>query len=443
MYSAKTFDVRSKYANHQTLLTNIVNGNGNAMMIQRMKPEDAAPPATLGLALEVLADDVPVYERGDDDSLTLDQDGNPIPTGDMIPGHKTRWVLRELTDNAIGTGQSMAGSLSNAGDTAQSTIYPIADLQVADFGSHGNLKGIRLWAPTTESASDPADEEVIADQNAFLYRIQMIERPDAKSQPNVVQTMSGSQSVQFSFKEGAINTRTDSELFIDQILLDAYRDLDNAPKQFGPFNGLHVYHDNLQTILDMLYNTELVHQPEWPADADVGRHLVNIVGGKTVSGVEYHTIQVLGKAEGGIELTGSTNHYATGGFDGSLDNVTFDALVANQLVNYGDLDFNFLDSAMYPQSIIWDTGFTLDTKKKMLTPIGRRKDISVILSTQDVTTPGFRQNTAEEETSVAIALRAAARMYPESEVFGTPVCRALVVGHSDTCSTVNTKAYCL
>lgn len=140
MYSAKTFDVRSKYANHQTLLTNIVNGNGNAMMIQRMKPEDAAPPATLGLALEVLADDVPVYERGDDDSLTLDQDGNPIPTGDMIPGHKTRWVLRELTDNAIGTGQSMAGSLSNAGDTAQSTIYPIADLQVADFGSHGNLK---------------------------------------------------------------------------------------------------------------------------------------------------------------------------------------------------------------------------------------------------------------------------------------------------------------
>ena len=31
---------------------------------------------------------------------------------------------------------------------------------------------------------------------------------------------------------------------------------------------------------------------------------------------------------------------------------------------------------------------------------------------------------------MAIALRAAARMYPESEIYGTPVCRAVVVGQS-------------
>lgn len=430
MFGAKTFDVRSKFANHQTVLANVVNGNGNAMMIQRLKPDDAAPPATLGLALEVLADDVPVYERNEDDSLVLDDSGNPIDTGETTPGHRMRWVLREIADGEIGTGQSMAGSLTDSGGTAQSTVYPIVDLQVSDFGSHGNLKGLRLWAPTTESVSDPADEEVVYDQNAFLYRIQMIERPDNKSQPNVVQTMAGSQSVQFSFKEGAINTRTDSELFIDQILLDAYRDLDIQPKQFGPFNGLHVYHDNLETVLDMVYAGEQAHQPEWPEDVEEGRHLVNLVGGQTVGGNAYHTIQVLGKADGGIELTGSTNHYASGGSDGTLDNVAFDELVANQVANYGDLEFNFLDSAMYPQAVIYDTGFTLDTKKKLLTPLGRRKDMAVILSTQDITSPGFRQNTAEEETSMAIALRAAARMYPESEVFGTPVCRAVVVGHS-------------
>jgi hypothetical protein len=429
MFGAKSFDLRSKYANHQTVLANVVNGNGNAMVVQRLKPDDAKAPATLALGLEVVADELPVYERESDDSLSLDQSGEPIATADTTPGHKMRWVLREVPDGAIGGGASMAGSMTGAADQ-QSTIYPIVDLQVSDFGSHGNLKGIRLWAPTTASASSPASEEVIYDQNTFLYRIQMIQRPDSKTQPNVIETVAGSQSIEFSFKEGAINTRVDSELFIEQVLLDAYRDLDIQPKQFGPFNDLHVYHDNLQTVLDMVYAGEQAFQPDWPTDVEEGRHLVNLVGGKSVSGAHYHTIQVLGKSEGGIELTPNSNHYANGGSDGTIDNVTFDALVANQAANYGDLEYSFMDSAMWPQSIIYDTGFTLETKKKLLTPIGRRKDMMIVLSTQDVTSPGFRQNTAEEESSVAIALRASARLYPESEVFGTPVCRALVVGHS-------------
>jgi len=82
---------------------------------------------------------------------------------------------------------------------------------------------------------------------------------------------------------------------------------------------------------------------------------------------------------------------------------------------------------LYPQSVIYDTGFSLETKRKMLTPLGLRKDIAVVLGTQDVSQP---QNTAEQESSTAIALRTEARLYPESEVYGTPVCRALVVGHS-------------
>lgn len=429
MFGAKSFDLRSKYANHQTVLANIVNGNGNAMVVQRLKPEDAAPPATLALALEVVVADVPVFQRESDDSLSLDVDGEPIPTGETVLGHKMRWVLREIADGVIGTGVTMAGSLTGA-TGEQSTIYPIVDLQVSDFGSHGNLKGLRLWAPTTASPTNPASEEVIYDQNSFLYRIQLIERPDAKTQPNVVETIAGSRSLEFSFKEGTINTRVDRELFIEQILLDAYRDLDIQPKQFGPFNDLFVYHDNLQSVLDMVYAGEQAYQPEWPTDVEEGRHLVNLIGGKNVAGAPYHTIQVVGKADGGIELTPNSNHYAQGGSDGSLDNVTFDGLVANQVANYGDLEYSFMDSAMWPQSIIYDTGFTLETKKKLLTPIGRRKDIMVVLSTQDITSPGSRQNTAEEESSVAIALRAAARLYPESEVFGTPVCRALVIGHS-------------
>lgn len=425
IFGAKTFDYRSKYANHQTVLANTVNGNGNAMMVQRMKPSDANAPATIGLGLEIVEEDLTVYDRNPDGTYERDVNGDPIDSGTTVSGHKARWITYETDAAGLGQMATSAGTLTNEADE-QSTLYPIVELQVSDFGEHGNRKGIRLWAPTTNSSA-PANEEVIYDQNAFLYRIQMIERPDAKSQPNVIQTISGSQNVEFSFKEGAINTKVDTELFVDQILLDAYRDLDNAPNQYGPFNGLHVYHDNLEIVLDMIYATEKAEQSEWPEEAEDGRHLVNLVGGQDVSGAPYHTFQIVGKEAGGIELTSASNHYAQGGGDGTLDLEEFDSLVANQVANYGDLEYSFMDSAMWPQSIIYDTGFTLETKKKLLTPIGRRKDMMVVLSTQDASES---QNSAEEESSMAIALRAAARMYPESEVFGTPVCRAVVVGHS-------------
>lgn len=428
MFGAKTFDYRGKYANHQTVLANTVNGNGNSMVVQRMKPEDAAPPATLTLALEVVADELDTYERNEDGTYKLDQDGERVDAGGTITGHKARWVVAPSEDGLIGQAAVMSGSLTG-GASEQSTIYPIMDLQVSDFGSHGNLKGIRLWAPTARSTT-PASEDVILDQNAFLYRLQMIQRPDAKTQPNVVETVAGSQSVEFALKPGAINTKVDRELYIEDVLLDSYRDLDVAPKQFGPFNDLHLYSDNITTVLDMIYATEQPTQDEWPTDVEEGRHLINLVGGEGVDGSPYYTFRVLGSADGGVELTSASNHYASGGNDGSMDLESFDGLVANQVANYGDLQYSFMDSAMWPQSVIYDTGFTLETKKKLLTPIGRRKDVMVILSTQDVTSEGYRQNTAEEESSMAIALRAAARMYPESEVFGTPVCRALVIGHS-------------
>ncbi|MNV13847.1 hypothetical protein D3C71_1045090 [compost metagenome] len=62
-----------------------------------------------------------------------------------------------------------------------------------------------------------------------------------------------------------------------------------------------------------------------------------------------------------------------------------------------------------------------------MTVLGKRKDMYVVLSTQDVSA---KQNTPSEESSIAVALRTAARMYPESEIYGTPVCRGIVIGHS-------------
>lgn len=424
-YGTKTFDERSEYATHQTPFINLFNGAGNAMIFQRLKPVDAAPPATLRLSLEVVEAELDEYERDSSGQYVLDQEGEKTLTGSKVPGFKARWITSHATDGIIGQATKVTGDLE--GDvSAQSHVYPILDLQVSSFGKHGNLKGVRLWAPTLRS-SQPANAVAIEDQNAFLYRLQMVRRADAKSQANVIETNDGSQFVEFALKTGTIDRRFDQDLYIGDTLLQAYQDLNVQPAKLGPFGGMHLYEDYLEEVLELLYDAEKEHHNDWPEDNSEGMHLLNIFGGQDVNGAPYHSYRLLGTADGGVTMWPSTTHYAKGGSDGTMTNVTFNALVKNECENYGSLENKHLDTAMFPQSCIWDSGFDIDTKYALLNPIGLRKDIAVVLSTQDVSAP---QNNASQESSTATALRARARMYPESEVFGTPVCRAAIVGHS-------------
>jgi hypothetical protein len=425
-YGAKSFDYRSKFANHQTVLVNTINGEGNSQMVQRLVPDDAAT-ATLVLWLDVVEDNVPQFERNTDLSFKLSQLNERIPTATVVLGHRVRWAVEVLPEGkALSELVPKVGSLTSVLNSSQSQMYPIHAFTVASPGSYGNLVGVRLSAPTTVSAS-PIDDATVDAAKAYMYRFAMVERPDEFSTPNVKETIQGEQSVDFTYKAGVIN-RNDKLVSVDDVLLQSWNAsaINGIPATVGVINDHHVYHDHIATLLAQFQAAEAEFDLISDLDEDV--HLFNFVGGTSIQNVPYYSYVVEGPASGGVLLSETSSHYAKGGADGTLDFATFDALVANATANYGDLaGFDFLDTAIYPQSCIYDTGFTLDTKKKLLTVLGRRKDMWVVLSTQDVSA---KQNTPSEESSIAVALRTAARMYPESEVYGTPVCRAIVIGHS-------------
>lgn len=423
LYGARSFDPREKFANHQTILANVINGRGNAMMVQRLVPADAKV-AGLRISLDLLADNVPQYQRDVSGAYILDANGAPTTTGASAPGHIGKLVVSAIPANGFGQGTEGVGSQLSSG-AVQSRLIPIMDLSVSHEGAYGNLLGLRLSAPTVNS-SIPVDGDLVNEIKSALYRIQFVERPDANSLPNVVLNNYGEQYVEFSFKEGAINTKTDSMLFVDDVVIDSYQELSavETPPVFGPFGKMHVYHDKLQEVLEDIYAQESTYG-RLPATG--AEHMINIFTGVDYNGIPFSSYIVKGPLNGGVLFNENTTHYAQGGVDGDLSLTNFDTMVGNVCANYGTGEFPFLDSAKYPQSAIWDSGFTIATKKKLLTPIGLRKDIYVILSTQDVSAP---QNTAAQESSTAVALRAAARLFPESEVHGTSVCRALVIGHS-------------
>ena len=454
MFGRKTFQPRTAYYNHQTVMVEKVNAEGNQLMVQRVLPPDANPPATARLSVDVVEDELPVYERNQDGTWLLDENGDRIPTGETVNGYRLRWLVEptlvlddidvsnerlteeeedrlmeegesRLLQRSVGDGNIRVGEMtSSTGE--QSQIYPIAEFEVNGIGSFGNRLGFRLSAPTTRDEI-AIDDDVVYDQRAYIYRLQFVERDEDQATPRVLETLWGEQFVNFSFKEGVVNTAVDQDLHYQYAVLPAYSQEAAAgrPEIQGPFSTLHVYDSYIEEILEKLQGVEAPHG--LVSDDPEDRHMVNFIGGTDPEGVPYEAIRIMGPADDGILLSSTTTHYCQGGFDGTMSLENFDRAVAYQCRHYGDLDAKVLDSAVYPQSVIYDTGFTIETKRDLMVPMGRRKDMYVVLSTQDVTR---RQNRPSEESSVAIALRTAARMYPESVIYGTPTCRAVVIGHS-------------
>src|SRR5574343_421085 len=103
LYGASTFDLRGKIATHQTLIYQACAAAGNSVLLQRVIPTDAPPPASLVLWLDILEEEVYSYERNLDGSIKKDGvTGAPVPeldgNGDpiTIPGYTGKWVVTRL-----------------------------------------------------------------------------------------------------------------------------------------------------------------------------------------------------------------------------------------------------------------------------------------------------------------------------------------------------------
>jgi hypothetical protein len=450
MFGRSSFDYRSPYTTHQTVLANTINAEGNRLMVQRIVPPGANPPAAIRLSVDFMPEDLPTYERDVDGKYTRDDDGNPVPTGDTTSGYVFRWFFEEVLDptddgrllentdprllesgidrvleDIVGKATSRTGNMTNnAGE--QSTIYPILEWEVQDFGSYGNRIGLRMSAPTTDSGLQ-VDANVIEDQRAYLYRMAFVERDTNTSTGKVLETLWGERHVDFSFKEGTFNENTNQELYYEDAIIPRYTQepVGGMNEIRSPIGRIELYDEYFDDLLTKVHALEAARGTV--SDDPEDRHLMNVFMGHDYNNVPYASVKILGPVDDGVHLIENATYYLKGGYDGVMNHSTFDDMVQYELKNFGDLEAKVLDTAIYPQSVFYDSGFSLDTKKAFFVPMGRRKDVWVVVSTQDVSLP---QNSPSEESSIAIALRTAARIYPESVIYGTSTCRAIVHGQS-------------
>ena len=152
------------------------------------------------------------------------------------------------------------------------------------------------------------------------------------------------------------------------------------------------------------------------------------------------------------DLVSDVMHYALNGRDGDLTDWGHEARIRQF---YG-LTFqyednwnpkNIVDRGRFPFNTIFDTGYTLKTKKALCDFLTVREDVKVVLSTQNCnyylkddskaessSNPAMAPvlNTMAQDESVGTALQSRVQLMRESVVKGTACCRATIFAHAGT-----------
>lgn len=433
VFGSSSFDYRGKYANHQTVFANLANAQGNACMIQRLFPTDAGPRSNIIAWLDVLPTTVDLYDRNTiDGSIKLDTLNQPIVIG-STPGYKVKWVFTNRSTVAdqvnFGAATITPGDQIDALAGTQSTRYPIFEKEVSSEGAWGNNVGIRMWAPTIKSVSAMPTKMMVAEK-AYPYYISVVERPDELSSAVVQPTLFGEQRLMVTLKDGVVDPLTDSSLSLDQIFINSYQSVTDPryPKIYGSFGKLRVYKTNIDALLTMFHAAEV---PFIDGFSDIGinadtKHLFNIVSGVSSMNVKYHSFTFIDDSTSS-RLSEVTNIYAKGGSDGTMTFESHAELTSAEVKRYLDVNDELMDQAYHVERNLYDSGFPMQTKKDLVSIIANRKDTFVILGTH---TADGQPLSPSEEQSNAIALRTHLQMYPESDYFGTPVARGMIVGCS-------------
>lgn len=431
LYGAESFDERSKYATHATVLSNTLNKKGNIQMFQRVVPDDAGPKSTIRLSIDLLPTQVPEYERNADGSIVRTDDGLPKETGQKINGLRGRYIAKQIPDGDMGLATEQPGGFTDG--ALQSTLYPVGDFEVPYFGEDGNNTGLRIWSPVAVGLT-PFDERLLDETNLYPFRMACLKRDDALSTGTIVRTTTDETSVQVTFKPGAIDRNTDKELYVGDVFIQSYSNTDdpNLVPIEGPFGKMFLYDKEIAKVLGLIYDAETPFlDPNFSdftgTDKETELYKVNMIGGVSSKNVPYHSFILESTGTDVVRLSENSVFYAQGGSDGTMDESKFAALVAKAMAEYSNPQSELMDTIVNCESVVIDSGFPLETKYALIDLISIRKDTAVILSTHDVLGETL---TPSEESSIAIALRTRMQLYPESEVHGTPVVRGMVVGHS-------------
>ena len=450
LYRKETFDRKKPYFNHQTRLLERVSGAGSTVAIKRIIPEDNDTISNVTIYVDYVKDTVDVYKRHDDGSIAYDDNGNPI-VDKQHDGYKFI-VIAEYNDDDVttpmGTKHDKTGHLKNKnGDS--STMVPILEFRGKYKGKVYNNIGFALDLPT----KDTVDSNLESENVSLPWVFYKYKRPDENSTGTVIKNILGSEGKQFLLKKDSFDPISNKNAEL-RTAMELWYNLTNplVPIIFPDFEEPYVYYDNLETVQkDLLsqekdyYNTDVttveghdVNTIEWLdflADKDIDEQwsLINPFTAKSIKRVPAFTYYysdddvTLKDNEKEVYFSKGTPIYLGKGKDGTLTEEEFEKGVRKFVAKYSDPNSDVMDIALNVENVLYDSGFTIDTKKTLVNFISIRKDTILALGTRVDNLGRTKWDTLETQRSIGLLLKARLGLAPESTFFGTPVTRAFIV----------------
>ena len=449
LYGNKTFDKDSAFYHHSTEFLSGMAGLGIPMFVKRFIPEGATK-AMLRVSLELIATDLPNYERNSDG--TIKQTVDPITgiatavTNGTVQG--TRAVIHvgvsqfapenrkfaaanimdDFRDGSVAVNGKFLGEITRADGSKEhpkSRLYPIMDLEVDSEGGYGNNIGLVLEVPTLKQVN-PANISNVIKNKAFPVRVSVVEREDRYTTPQVVPSLKSELQLDVFMKTRAVDHISGKNISFARKLIENFNRKMTATETpiWGPFGNIHVYEKNLNEIQQMLCegyaytdtdgnDVVIAGEGSYDDDAfDYGRTvdhalsqplnfgLFNIFTGRDVNDVPYFSFDVRDSLMfGGVAVNSESVVYADGGEDGlwsfadgspaTLVNLKLlDDAMRNFLNTFGRGKDQLKDILRYPITQVVDTGWSLDTKLAHSNILSARPDIHMEIGTQAVAEKG-------------------------------------------------------
>lgn len=418
MFGADSFVETKKFYSHQTAYLNKTSSLGNLVGIKRLLPSDAAA-GVFAFGVEIVAADLTVWQTDSENKYVLDINGDKIDTGTTRAGVLKRLVKMDADESNYNQLVPVNGTLTDAGGTP-SMIYPIIAMR-AEYGSFSSNTGFRLEVADSTSGQ-PSDIFAQEDQEAMLYRWTWLERSKLGATPDVTNSLKQSEQVDFSFKHGMFNTKTNKNYDRRRILSEYESRVAGFTPVSGPVEDLVIYDAYIATALEILYTAESSVVDTMVTE----KELINLIGETDKEGRAYKAIQDAPISANTMIADGINTFYLSGGADGTVNEEQLDLSMRAWLRgDWDDPDEPLNSWAIHPFSTFQDSGFEIETKKAMVETIGRRDDITVDLATFIASQPA---NDIAAELAVGQTIVNHGLLIPESLLYGTQSCRFNVWG---------------
>lgn len=445
LYGNKTFDKDSAFYHHSTELLSELAGLGIPLFVKRFIPEGATK-AMLRVSIELIATDLPNYERNSDG--TIKQTVDPmtgiatsvtngtvqgtraiihVGVGQFAPENRQfarANIMDDFREGSIAVNGKFLGEITRADGSKEhpkSRLYPIMDLEVDSEGEFGNNIGLVLEVPTLKQVN-PANISNVIKNKAFPVRVSVVEREDRYTTPQVVPSLKSELQLDVFMKTRAVDYISGKNISFARKLIENFNRKMTATETpiWGPFGDIHVYEKNLNEIQQLLCegyaytdtdgnDIAIPGEGAYDDDAfDYGRTvdhvlsqpinfgLFNIFTGRDVNDVPYFSFDVRDSLMfGGVAVNSESVVYAQGGEDGlwsfadgspaTLVNLKLlDDAMRNFLNTFGRGKDQLKDILRYPITQVIDSGWSLDTKLAHSNILSARPDIHLEIGAQAV-----------------------------------------------------------